>query len=425
MTARWPNLHGLFRPAPHTVKPLSLLFVLLPALLSACANVGQPAQPAAPAAPIVLVPPAAAPEPETPPPVETPPPAPALAVPPLRPAYSDPQTGRLLLNRVLPQKIRDRQGWSNDMLAAFSHLKIPYTAENFCALAAVIEQESSWQADPTVPNLPAIVWDKIAERAHGYLIPLPVVKAALMKTSPNGKSYKARIDSLRTEREMNDLFEDMAREASKLGLPMNMKNPIRTGGPMQVSVEFADGHVKVWPYPYPRSGSIRQEVFTRRGGVYFGAAILLQYPAPYSQMLYRFADFNAGRYSSRNAAFQAAADKLSGKRLTLDGDLLSYKDGKVYPSTTQSAVISLGGKLGMGQGDILRDLKLEKSAAFGQSELYRKLFALADQRQGKPAARELLPQIDLKSPKITRKLTTEWFAKRVDGRYQRCLERAR
>lgn len=403
------------------MKPSRLLFALLPALLSACATVSPPAPVAAP---VVVAP--VSPEPEAPAPaVETPPSPPPVSAPPLRPAYNDPQAGRLLLNRLLPAKIRDRQGWSNDMLSAFTHLKIPYTAENFCALAAVIEQESSWQADPTVPNLPAIVWDKIAERAHGYLIPLPVVKAALMKTSPNGKSYKARIDSLRTEREMNDLFEDMAREASKLGLPMSMKNPIRTGGPMQVSVEFAEGHVRVWPYPYPRSGSVRQEVFTRRGGVYFGAAILLQYPAPYSQMLYRFADFNAGRYSSRNAAFQAVMEKLSGKDLTLDGDLLSYKDGKVYPSTTQSAVISQGGKLGMGQGEILRDLKLEKSAAFGQSELYRKTYALADQRFGKPAAREQLPQIDLKSPKITRKLTTEWFAKRVDGRYQGCLARAR
>ena len=26
-----------------------------------------------------------------------------------------------------------------------------------------------------------------------------------------------------------------------------------------------------------------------------------------------------------------------------------------------------------------------------------------------------MPQIDLKSPKITRKLTTEWFARRVEG----------
>ena len=32
-----------------------------------------------------------------------------------------------------------------------------------------------------------------------------------------------------------------------------------------------------------------------------------------------------------------------------------------------------------------------------------------------------MPQIDLKSPKITRKLTTEWFARRVDSRFKQCL----
>jgi hypothetical protein len=34
-----------------------------------------------------------------------------------------------------------------------------------------------------------------------------------------------------------------------------------------------------------------------------------------------------------------------------------------------------------------------------------------------------MPQIDLKSPKISRKLTTEWFARRVEGRYRNCLNR--
>ena len=51
------------------------------------------------------------------------------------------------------------------------------------------------------------------------------------------------------------------------------------------------------------------------------------------------------------------------------------------------------------------------------------LFALAD-GGGKKLSRQAIPQIDLKSPKISRKLTTEWFAKRVEGRYRSCLKRS-
>ena len=42
---------------------------------------------------------------------------------------------------------------------------------------------------------------------------------------------------------------------------------------------------------------------------------------------------------------------------------------------------------------------------------------------GGPLPRAVVPRISLESPKIARKLTTEWFANRVAERYKRCLLR--
>lgn len=409
-------------------------FALLTCLLAGCATLPQPVVEPLPA-PVVVPPPAViAPVPPAPPsnvvtaPV-TPPVVPQVSLLPQPPKPSlpgiDEAQARVLLLQLLPPKISDRAGWSKDILGAFSGLRIPYEAQYFCAALAVIEQESSWQSDPTVPGLNKIVWKEIEKRADKYHIPLLAVQAALLKPSPDGRSYKARIDSLQTEKQMNAVFEDMVADASKLGLPLDVKNPIRTGGPMQVSVEFAEGHVRAWPYPYSYKGSLRQEVFSRRGGVYFGVANLLHYRVNYPQMIYRFADFNAGRYSSRNAAFQTALVRLSKQKMALDGDLLIYQQGRPSSqvSTSQQQLQALAPRLGLSGAEIERDLRLEKAEAFSNTPLFTRLFALAEQQAGRHLPREVMPQIQLVSPKITRKLTTEWFAKRVDGRYQTCMVR--
>lgn len=399
------------------MKPSLFAAATLAALLSACATAPQQTTP-------VVTPsvPSMPPTPITTPtgPVVSQPVSPPAPVPPF-PAYPNEAAARALVqNKLLPTSVRDKAGWSQEIVGAFTGLHLPYRADLLCAAMAVIEQESTWQADPVVPGLGEMVWKKIAEKAGG-VIPVAALKVAFLKPSATGESYTSRIDRLRTEKEMNALFEDMVADARRLGLPVNMKNPIRTGGPMQVSVEFAEEHVRAKGYPYPRKGSWRDEVFSRRGGLYFGIANLLDFPADYPDMRYRFADFNAGRYSSRNAAFQAVVSRLSGMKLALDGDLLIYRDGAPSSSisSTQLALERLEGRLGMSRAEVSRDLRLEKTPAFSQSALYQKVFALA----GGHAARAVMPQIQLVSPKITRKLTTEWFADRVDGRYKACLAR--
>ena len=348
-------------------------------------------------------------------------------LPPLgRPPVLAPDAGLEFVFQRIPAGIADRRGWAQDVHRAFLALNLPVIDTHVCAALAIIEQESSWQADPTVAGLPRIVRSEIEKRRTRYGIPKVVLDTALLKTSPDGRSYRARIDSLRTERQTSALFEDMIAELPFGKTLLADQNPIRTGGPMQVSIAFAEEFAREKAYPYPVNRSIRDEVFTRRGGLYFGSAILLDYPAPYDDVVYRFADFNAGRYSSRNAAFQAALAKASGKPMTLDGDLLRYRDGKPLEqaSEVEAALHVLSSKLRLSPREIRRDLLLEKSAAFGQSPLYSRLFAVADQAAGSVLPRQAMPQIDLKSPKISRKLTTEWFARRVEGRYRNCLARA-
>ncbi|HEY0886312.1 MAG TPA: DUF1615 family protein, partial [Ramlibacter sp.] len=66
----------------------------------------------------------------------------------------------------------------------------------------------------------------------------------------------------------------------------------------------------------------------------------------------------------------------------------------------------------------------EKDESFGRTKLYQRVFALADEAAGRPVPREAMPQIRLKSPKITSKITTGWFAERVATRYRSCMNRA-
>jgi len=321
--------------------------------------------------------------------------------------------------RLLPATVKDRNGWAQDIYTAFDTQKIYPSTENICAVLAVTEQESTYQVDPPVPNMGKIAQDEILRRAGKVHVPAFVVRSALQLNSPTGKTYAERLSGARTEKDLSGIFDDFISVVPLSNTLFGGFNPVHTAGPMQVSIDFAQKQAR--GYPYTVDGTIRREVFTRRGGMYFGIAHLLGYPVNYDQPLYRFADFNAGWYASRNAAFQAAVSRVTGTELTLDGDLIRY--GSLLPGSTELAVRSLGAKLDMRNPSIRSQLEQGEQLDFEDTTLYKRVFALADQAAGKPLPRAILPGIVLKSPKITRNLTTAWFANRVDERYQRCMKR--
>lgn len=332
-----------------------------------------------------------------------------------------PLTPLELVDSLLPSFVQDKNGWATDIVAAFNALNIPPNRENVCAVLAEIEQESAFQSEPAVPGLPRIVRQELEARRIRYGIPQWVMEKSLARQSPNGKTYNERIDTLKTENDVNDLYEDMISE-----IPLGKKfladyNPVRTGGAMQVNVSFANSYAAMKRYPFPYDGSLRNALFSRKGGLYFGIAYLLDYPANYDSMSFRFADYNAGRYSSRNAAFQQAVSMLTGIPLNPDGDLLNYQDGEaveVPASQTMRALLVIAPRLKMDKATIFRNLMLEKLPVFEQSQLYAKIYALVP-----TMPRAIVPDIAVRSVKFSRKLTTTAYVKRVEGRYRNCLKK--
>ena len=332
--------------------------------------------------------------------------------------------GRAMIAAHLPSNLSDKDGWAADIYTPMAVLELPLTPDNICAILSVTEQESGFKADPAVPNLGKLAWAEIERQREKVGIPAIALDAALSIKSKTGASYRQRIDAAKTERELSDIFEEMIDRVPLGRTFFAHRNPVRTGGPMQVSVAFAIEHAKEKRYPYPVVESIRDEVFTRRGGMYFGIAHLLDYPAPYDRYRYRYADFNAGHYASRNAAFQGALAEASGRKLALDGDLVRAGASRdTPPGETEAAARSIARELGMEAAEIRRDLEQGKGRGFESTQLYRRVFELAERKGGKPVARAVVPSIELQSAKFTRKLTTEWFADRVVARHRQCLAR--
>jgi hypothetical protein len=345
---------------------------------------------------------------------------------------------RSLARQVDPDG-KDAPGWAADISSALEVNAIRASRSNVCSVMAVIGQESTFTANPEVAGLGRMAEQQIKAK----LAALPVLPAAaalgveiFLATKPSPeKSYLSMIRSARTERDLDLVYRNLTfflfrqyastrlLNAAALAHRIDAANPVSTLGSMQVSASFTIAEVEKAKNRRLGLGAIwklRDELYTRKGGVAYGTRMLLGYRAEYPSRLFVFADYNAGRYASRNAGFQHMVAKLSGVNLARDGDLMLYDSGKPKPdaSATETALRSL--KL-MDEESLRADLLREKDFAFRDTETYKAVSKAFAEKTGTKPPYAMLPQISLKGPKIRHHMTTEIFARAVMRRYDRCM----
>lgn len=351
------------------------------------------------------------------------------------------------LQRAFPaEKVKDRAGWAADLARVFEAHGLPPTVRNACEVTAVLEQESGYVADPAVPGLGGMV-DAWIEEKQADMGAVPAwafgqTLHAVLDEKPQGaaQSFNERLHAAKTEHDVDRTFRDFvayqrsllpaplrAAEsvAQVVGLDLDELNPITTAGCMQVKVDFAEEHAR---HEGGDVSGVREALYTRAGCLHYGVVRLLGDDATYDKPLYRFADFNAGSYASRNAAFQEMISALTATKLALDGDLVRYTPkGAVAgePSRTETVILALvaANGLDLSPSRVRRDLSREKEAAFEQTETWTQLRALYTTKTGLEPHYARMPDVHLDSLKLRGDKTTGWYAQSVQRRYDACVTR--
>lgn len=339
--------------------------------------------------------------------------------------------------RRLPADLEDRAGWAADVRAAVVAAgRIP-DEDTVCRVLAIVEQESTYRADPPVPGLGKVVTAEV-DRTLAGLGPLEgPVRRQLLEVVAEGqeRTFAERLGAVRTEREVDLLYQEIVAvqrarapalaSAVDLVFPRLTErfDPIETAGSMQVSVAWAQASS-----PDEDPAAVRAALYTRAGGLRYGTARLFAHPLVDDAPRWRFADYNAGLYASRNAAVQERLAALTGRDLAPDGDLLTWTD-RGRPARTQDGETVAAFRAWrdarhpeLDDDALLDDLRREKTAAFEETATWSLLWADAEAAGATPAYARM-PDVALDSPKLADGKTTAWFATNVERRYRACVAR--
>ena len=344
------------------------------------------------------------------------------------------------ISHAMPNRNQQKTAWATDIHDIFNTLKIERTPQNICTTIAVIDQESNFQADPPVANpgktsLNALN-SELEEKLGKTLAPF---FRKMLKNEPTVEnSFEKQILAVKTEQQLDKVYQQMFAHFSQKYYASKITNvtkliggdiaekldPITTLGSMQVHINYAKDNRR----NNGNNEELRRDLYTQYGGLYYGIHRLMRYQTDYPKPIYRFADYNSGMYSSRNAGFQKMLAELSGQKIDFDGDLLIYKSGNtVSDNLSQSEkalqAMTAQGFLQLTPRQIRSDLSKEKSQKFGETELYRTIGSLYKMKTNKAPITAMMPQVVISGAKLSKDYNTKWYADNVNQRYLACMKK--
>jgi Protein of unknown function (DUF1615) len=324
----------------------------------------------------------------------------------------------LFHNRTRP----DPETWIPALNDVMYELKAECTSDDFLLLAVTtIQMESNVHIDPPVGN--ANLEELYANRLKGFRREHPLEAAALnvsgldeqLRTKLRQDTRKGKVH---TEADLDryvlidlrpwllkTLQSDYHLPSSLASLVVGraVPDPVHTIGPMQVDVDKAFRNARKRGESVASAHDMKMWLLDpatalRRGlleGVYL-LDLSYRYYLPLMDrdkaVLFSGADYNAGEFSSRNAAFQEEVAILTGRKLVLDGDLLLYNNGEpeAVNSRTEGGVLDLlQGQMTADQ--VRRDLLQEKESSFSETRTAKSLCALFETRRKMTCVAARLP----------------------------------
>jgi len=301
--------------------------------------------------------------------------------------------------------------WASTIIESMEKREMPLDEEHVSLVTAVISVESSISADPKIGSMEETIQRKIEKLESGGFVDRGKAGLARSFYADN----KAKLDAITTERELEKFIDSF----SRFGPTRFFLESFRpeTLGSMQLDVDTAID--LAWEYDETGydDNEMRDILYDMEGGVYYGVLYLKEIVDAYTtdkderlneeNVKFIAADYQAGPYTSRNAALQKQLNELTGSNLALDG--------KIGPKTVKVINDFLEGR---GRKEFINKniISLSKGEGLESLQAYNFIKETYREEYDEPEY-AMIPSITSDSVKFKSSFTTEYHAKKVYDEY--------